>query len=225
MKKKLIGGIVLLLASLLFIGCDGLDGKQDIDTNYDVRTTTNQIVLLDLRTGSFYPKTAENSTSAGGGQTSQYDKKYTIKEYPKNGEIYLINSILEYRPKSGYEGADKVILEAEDEWERVKATVNYSVINNGNTDSAEGELSIQGSPRTSVGQDEDYIFTPIVSNPRGDVLTYTIRNKPSWATFSSTTGQLSGTTPQSELTTTGIQIKVYDEVSSASLAPFTISVK
>ena len=63
------------------------------------------------------------------------------------------------------------------------------------------------------------------SDANGDKLTFTIKNKPGWAAFSSTTGRLSGT-PSSASTGSfaNITIGVSDGKVSSTLAPFTINV-
>ena len=86
--------------------------------------------------------------------------------------------------------------------------------------------TITGTPGTSAAQDAAYSFTPSASDvDTGDVLTYTISNKPSWASFNSSTGALTGTPTNADIgTTTGILISVSDGVLSASLAAFAIEV-
>jgi len=84
---------------------------------------------------------------------------------------------------------------------------------------------IDGTPVTSVAVGATYSFTPTGSDPDGDPLTYSIQNRPGWATFSSSTGQLSGTPqPGDEGTYTDIAITVSDNVSGASLPAFSITV-
>jgi hypothetical protein len=84
--------------------------------------------------------------------------------------------------------------------------------------------TISGNPPTSVATSGAYSFRPTASDPNGDTLTFSITNKPSWATFSSTTGQLSGTAPSSATTTASIVIRVSDGRLSAALPAFTIRV-
>ena len=64
------------------------------------------------------------------------------------------------------------------------------------------------------------------SDPDGNTLTYSIVNRPSWATFSSSTGRLTGTPSSSVagMTFSGITISVSDGTATASLAPFSITV-
>jgi putative Ig domain-containing protein len=83
--------------------------------------------------------------------------------------------------------------------------------------------TISGTPATSVTAGSAYSFTPTGSDPDQDALGYTIQNKPVWASFSTSTGRLSGT-PTSAGTFSGIVITVSDGTDTASLPPFTITV-
>jgi hypothetical protein len=86
--------------------------------------------------------------------------------------------------------------------------------------------TISGTPATSVKAGTAYSFTPTASSPRGGTLTFSITNKPAWATFSTTTGQLSGTPATTDIGTfANITITVSDGTASAALAPFTITVQ
>ncbi len=53
--------------------------------------------------------------------------------------------------------------------------------------------TLSGTPATSVAEDSAYSFTPTGADDDGDTLTYAITNLPSWASFSTTTGALTGT--------------------------------
>ncbi|SEI12628.1 Fibronectin type III domain-containing protein [Rheinheimera pacifica] len=84
---------------------------------------------------------------------------------------------------------------------------------------------ISGSPATSVDQGQAYSFVPTVTDPDGDTLTFSIQNKPTWASFDTATGALTGTPAKEHVgTTTGIVISVSDGEFSASLAAFSIEV-
>jgi len=85
--------------------------------------------------------------------------------------------------------------------------------------------TISGTPPTSVKAGSAYAFTPTAKDPEGKTLTFSITNKPAWATFSTTTGKLSGT-PSSAQTGTysNIGIKVSDGSLTASLPAFAIVV-
>src|SRR5581483_9628639 len=84
---------------------------------------------------------------------------------------------------------------------------------------------ITGTPPTAAQAGTAYSFQPAGSDSDGDTLTFSITNKPSWATFSATTGHLSGTPGAADVgTDTGIVITVSDGTSSASLPAFAITV-
>jgi hypothetical protein len=90
---------------------------------------------------------------------------------------------------------------------------------------ADNPPTISGSPPTGVTAGSMYTFTPKASDPNGQKLTFSIQNMPSWASFSSTTGTLSGTPTTAQVGTYGnIVISVSDGQLSASLAPFAIKV-
>src|SRR5688572_16831967 len=81
--------------------------------------------------------------------------------------------------------------------------------------------TISGTPATSVLQGTAYSFQPTAGDADGDTLTFSIANRPAWATFSATTGRLQGTPGPGDVgTTTGIVIAVSDGKTSASLADF-----
>ncbi len=97
-----------------------------------------------------------------------------------------------------------------------------SVNSGGNSNSAP---TISGTPATSVTVETAYSFIPSANDVDGDNLDFTINNKPSWADFNPNTGALTGTPEsQDEGITQNIQISVSDDVLTASLAAFSITV-
>jgi hypothetical protein len=83
--------------------------------------------------------------------------------------------------------------------------------------------TISGAPGKAAQVGVAYSFKPTAADANKDALTFSVENKPSWATFSTTTGQLSGT-PRSAGTTGSILIRVSDGKASAALAAFAIAV-
>ena len=90
-------------------------------------------------------------------------------------------------------------------------------------DAANRAPAISGSPPTSVIAGQAYSFQPTASDADGDTLAYSITGRPSWASFNTQTGRLSGT-PTSAGTHGGIVISVDDGRATASLPAFTITV-
>jgi len=87
--------------------------------------------------------------------------------------------------------------------------------------------TISGAPATTVAEDAAYSFTPAASDvDAGDVLTFSIVNKPTWASFDPATGALTGTPVNSDVgTTVGVVITVTDIANaSASLPAFDLEV-
>src|SRR5690606_20394034 len=88
------------------------------------------------------------------------------------------------------------------------------------------EPYISGTPATSVNEDSAYSFIPTASDVDvGDTLTFSIANKPSWASFNTSTGALTGTPTNDDVgTNSGIVISVSDGIASADLTSFSITV-
>lgn len=87
--------------------------------------------------------------------------------------------------------------------------------------------TITGTPTLTVAEDSLYSFAPIASDmDSSDTLTFSIENKPTWATFDVSTGLLSGTPTNDHIdTTNGIVISVSDGNSNPiSLAAFDLTV-
>src|SRR5690606_14565215 len=61
--------------------------------------------------------------------------------------------------------------------------------------------TISGTPPTTATVGTQYSWRPTASDPDGNTLTYQIQNRPSWATFSMTTGRLQGTPSASHVGT------------------------
>jgi hypothetical protein len=85
--------------------------------------------------------------------------------------------------------------------------------------------TISGSPDPTVMIGGVYDFAPIAGDADGDALTFSIANKPSWATFDPTTGRLGGQPRQGdEGLYEDVTISVSDGTSSIELLPFSIEV-
>jgi hypothetical protein len=85
--------------------------------------------------------------------------------------------------------------------------------------------TIAGSPSTSATVGTQYVFQPTASDADGNALTFSIQNRPSWATFSTSTGRLQGTPTAANVGSYGnIVISVSDGQASAQLSAFAIIV-
>ncbi len=85
--------------------------------------------------------------------------------------------------------------------------------------------TISGAPPTTATVGTQYTFTPTASDANGGTLTFSIVNRPTWATFTSTTGRLQGTPATANVGTfADIRISVSDGQDTTALAPFSIVV-
>ena len=85
--------------------------------------------------------------------------------------------------------------------------------------------TISGTPDVTVAQDEAYRFIPAADDVDNDTLTFSIENKPSWVTFDTATGELSGTPGATDVgTDSDIVLSVTDGIETVSLDAFSIEV-
>jgi hypothetical protein len=84
---------------------------------------------------------------------------------------------------------------------------------------------ISGTPSTSVQAATLYAFTPSASDAQSSRLTFYVSNRPAWATFSSSTGKLTGTPASAQAGTySNIVIRVSDGALTSYLPAFGITV-
>ena len=85
--------------------------------------------------------------------------------------------------------------------------------------------TISGSAPGAVNASSAYNFLPTAADADGDVLAFSIANKPDWATFNTSSGRLSGTPAAADVGTySNIAISVSDGHESVALSPFAIAV-
>lgn len=84
---------------------------------------------------------------------------------------------------------------------------------------------VSGTPSTSVVAGNAYSFRPTGSDPEGRVLTWSISNRPSWASFNTTSGALTGTPSSLHVGTySNILISASDGTNRTSLSAFNVAV-
>jgi hypothetical protein len=88
-----------------------------------------------------------------------------------------------------------------------------------------GAPTIAGTPATSVNAGQSYSFQPAGADANGDALTYAISGKPSWASFNTSTGALTGSPSAAQAGSYGnIVISVSDGKLTTQLAAFSVTV-
>jgi hypothetical protein len=110
--------------------------------------------------------------------------------------------------------------------ERSLDTFTITVTKSGSgSSSGNAAPKISGTPITTAAIGKAYSFQPTASDSDGDKLTFSIKNKPGWAGFSTSTGRLYGTPSSSSASTySSIVISVSDGKTSASLPAFSLNV-
>lgn len=95
----------------------------------------------------------------------------------------------------------------------------------GTTSSANQSPTISATPATKAAVGSSYVLAPNVADPDGDTLAFSVQNRPSWATFNTATGQLTGTPSTQDVGTyADVVISVSDGSATAALPAFTITV-
>ncbi|MGB5247381.1 MAG: putative Ig domain-containing protein, partial [Woeseia sp.] len=85
--------------------------------------------------------------------------------------------------------------------------------------------TISGNPATEAQVGQAYLFQPSAADVDGDQLSFSISNRPAWASFDAATGALSGTPSAASVRVwPNIVITVSDGEDTASLAAFTFNV-
>ena len=165
------------------------------------------------------------------GDTRVTDLRQTVEGLQPGLQPDLARSILpaDYRQTLD----DVVLLLIGGDWTAI-STVNDVVRDNtvpggpppGGPPSGNTPPSVFGVPPNVVTANTLYDFTPVVSDPDNDPLTYSFAGLPVWMTTSdASTGRISGTPGDTDVGThTGIVIKVSDGQDSVDLGPFSVTV-
>ena len=148
---------------------------------------------------------------------------WSVVNQASNGAFGLANDgTISYSPFANFVGNDTAIISVTDnEGLSDQITVNITIT------SVNDAPVISGTPVTEIPHDTLYSFTPVVTDSDSSTKQFSIKNKPSWASFSNQTGTLSGTPTKSQLGVyPSIEITVNDLAGGvASLPSFNIEVK
>jgi len=161
---------------------------------------------------------------------TQY-KSYRITYYASGLPSWLkltsTTGLLAGTPTSANVGTTSAITIYATNYSQTAYIAPFRITVSGSTTSSSGSSTtaptISGSPATSVTVGNAYNFMPSATVPSGMNKTFAIANKPNWAAFSASTGQLSGT-PSAAGTFSGIGISVNDGSATAALPSFAITV-
>lgn len=165
-----------------------------------------------ITAGSAYNFTPTASDPAGNPLT------FSIQNLPAWASFNSANGALSGAPTSSQAGMYSNIVISVSDGTLSSSLPAFSI-------KVEAPLTISGAPPTQVVTGKSYAFQPTTNAPSGSARTFSIQNRPAWATFSASSGMLSGTPTASQAGTySNIVISVGDGVQSVALAPFAIRV-
>lgn len=163
--------------------------------------------------GSLYSFTPAASDPAGHALT------FSIQNQPSWASFSTSGGTLTGTPATGNAGTYANIVISVSNGTQSAALAPFSI-------KVSAPLKISGSPSTQVTAGKGYSFQPTTNAPAGSALTFSIQNRPVWASFIAGTGMLSGTPAASQTGTySGIVISVSDGVQTVALPPFAITVQ
>jgi hypothetical protein len=147
---------------------------------------------------------------------------FTIQNRPSWASFDTATGRLSGTPASAHVGAyNNIVISVSDG----KASASLAAFNLTVNAAANDPPTISGAPATSVNANVAYNFQPTASDPDGDPLTFSIQNRPTWATFNTSSGRLSGTPTAAQAGAySNIIISVSDGEASAALPAFSITV-
>ena len=98
------------------------------------------------------------------------------------------SAVVGYVPQANFNGNDSFVVTVEDN-AGGQASITVDVV----VEAANDAPEISGTPEASAIEGVPYSFTPVVTDPEGDAITYSIAALPSWASFDAVNGALTGT--------------------------------
>lgn len=201
--------------------------------NQGALSNTAQVLIQVLRVNQV-PVAQDDSQSVVAGVASNIDVlandsdsdgsvvSAQLQQMPAHGSAVVQgDGSITYTALVDYQGSDSFTYVAVDDEGGLStpATVNLTVT------PANAAPLISGTPASSVQQGASYRFAPTASDADGDSLTFSIQNKPAWASFDVATGVLAGTPGNANVgTSSNIVISVSDGSAVSSLPAFSITV-
>lgn len=150
---------------------------------------------------------------------------FTIANKPSWASFSSVNGSLTGYPKANQVGIypSITITVTDGRYKRWLSSFRIQVTGAGTSSNAAPKIA--GTPAKSVRAGTSYSFIPTASDANKDKLTFSISNKPAWASFNASNGQILGTPGTAYVgTTSNIVIRVSDGKASAALPAFALTV-
>jgi hypothetical protein len=223
-SKKVKNAILASIAVVALVGCGGGGGDEGSDTPTapaqqqpaQAAPTISGSPVTSLSAGQSY--SFQPSASDANGDTLTF----SITGAPSWASFDASTGRLSGTPSAAGTSSNIVITVSDGGRSASLAAFNIQVnaVAPGNS-----APTISGSPTTSLNAGSAYSFLPTAADADNDTLTFSVTNAPSWATFNTQTGRLSGTPSAANVgTTSNIRISVSDGTTSTQLTAFSITV-
>jgi hypothetical protein len=151
---------------------------------------------------------------------------FAISNQPAWASFNTSSGQLSGTPGTGAAGTySNIVIAVSDGWKNATLPAFSIQVLASQTSASQPPPTISGTPPTSDVAGSPYAFQPSASGPSGMTLSFSVQNKPAWATFSIASGLLSGTPTTTQTGTySNIVISVSDGQASSALPAFGITV-
>ena len=150
--------------------------------------------------------------------------RFSIRNKPSWAYFSWSNGRLYGRPSSNATGTYSNIVITVSDGTRTAALPAFAI--SVRASGANVAPTLAGTPATQVVAEQPYAFQPTAADADNDTLTFSVTGAPSWATFSSQTGRLSGTPASAAVGSYGpVTISVSDGTAVTALPAFSVAVQ
>ncbi|TKB56628.1 DUF4347 domain-containing protein [Ferrimonas aestuarii] len=211
-------------ASLVFSVSDFFNEDDQLTATINVTAINDTPEIEGTPTTSLTSGNSYNFTPSASDVDGDTPLTFSITNKPSWANFDTSNGALTGQPSSANLGTtNNIVISVSDPGGLTAALPSFNITVN----SANNAPVISGSPALTVSEDTLYQFVPeVIDADATDSHRFNISNLPSWASFDSATGTLSGTPTNDDVgMTAGIVISVSDsQGASDSLAPFDLEV-
>lgn len=242
-KTKLASHVCVFTLSLLILGGCGPEEDAAADTDpAAVETPPGSRGTIDNASPQIWgaPETSATVGAAYYVQPEASDSdgdalEFSIANKPDWTVFDTVTGSLQGTPGSDDVGQDANIVISVTDQNSVSSLASFTIQVNqvytpaeedGDEDPVSTPPVISGTPNSAAVVNSLYSFLPEAGDADGDELSFSIVNKPQWASFDVTTGLLEGAPTDADVGESDvIEISVTDGSSIAALARFTIAVE
>jgi len=231
-SRRTINLALALVSTTVLSGCFELGDPVSSDPNPVSGSTPNGPVTATVNSAPVISGSPSNVASVGttwsftptATDADRDSLTFTVSSQPNWTTFNPSTGLLSGTPQLGQEGNYSNIRITVSDGTSTANLPSFSIVVR--SDSSNNAPTISGTAPTSIDVGQMYAFSPNASDANGDMLTFAIANKPSWAFFDNNTGQLSGVPQNGDAGLhTNIVISASDGQESASLPAFSINVQ